>query len=64
MRMELAKLADGLGMKPRDGKGKIPAIGDPEARKEPYEKYMYDNYYSIGTDDDPYSGRRLNKMLS
>jgi hypothetical protein len=26
-------------------------------------KYMYDNYYSIGTDDDPYSGRRLNKNV-
>jgi hypothetical protein len=27
MRMELAKLADGLGMKPGDGgKGKIPAV--------------------------------------
>jgi hypothetical protein len=24
---------------------------------------MYDNYYSIGTDDDPYSGRRLNKNV-
>jgi hypothetical protein len=28
-----------------------------------YDKYMYDNYYSIGTDDDPYSGRRLNKNV-
>jgi hypothetical protein len=27
-----------------------------------YDKYMYDNYYSIGTDD-PYSGRRLNKNV-
>jgi hypothetical protein len=24
---------------------------------------MYDNYYSIGTDDDPYAGRRLNKNV-
>jgi gliding motility-associated lipoprotein GldK len=24
---------------------------------------MYDNYYSIGTDDDPYAGRRLNKKV-
>jgi hypothetical protein len=23
---------------------------------------MYDNYYSIGTDDDPYSGRRLKNV--
>jgi hypothetical protein len=54
MRMELAKLADGLGMKPRDGKGKIPAIGFPKPKRD-IKMYMYDNYYSIGTDDDPYS---------
>jgi gliding motility-associated lipoprotein GldK len=24
---------------------------------------MYDNYYSIGTDEDPYAGRRLNKKV-
>jgi hypothetical protein len=27
-----------------------------------YDKYMYDNYY-IGTDDDMYAGRRLNKKM-
>jgi hypothetical protein len=26
-----------------------------------YDKYMYDNYYSIGTADDPYAGRKLNR---
>ena len=27
----------------------------------PYDKYMYENYYSVGTDDDIYAGRKLNK---
>jgi hypothetical protein len=26
-----------------------------------YDKYMYDNYYSVGTADDQYAGRKLNK---
>jgi len=29
----------------------------------PYDKYMYENYYSIGSDDDPYAGRKLNKKV-
>jgi hypothetical protein len=49
--MELAKLADGLGMKPEMvGKGKNWRIGDfafndsdPE-KMTAYDKYMYDNY--------------------
>jgi hypothetical protein len=69
MRMELAKLADGLGMKPemvreRENSGSRWFCfndSDPE-KMTAYDKYMYDNYYSIGTDDDPYSGRRLKKM--
>ena len=28
-----------------------------------YAKYMYDNYYSIGTAEDPYAGRKLNKKI-
>jgi hypothetical protein len=28
-----------------------------------YDKYMYDNYYSIGTADDPYAGRKLNRKV-
>ncbi len=35
---------------------------DP-AKMTPYEKYMYDNYYSVGTDKDPYVGRKLNKKV-
>jgi gliding motility-associated lipoprotein GldK len=28
-----------------------------------YDKYMYENYYSVGTADDPYAGRKLNKKV-
>ncbi len=76
MRVRLAILADETGQKPSDGKdkgkgkGKVAgSIGDfafndadPE-KMTAYDKYMYDNYYSIGTDDDPYAGRKLNKKI-
>ena len=74
MRVRLAILADESGIKPGDaktkGKGKNSgSIGDfafndqdPE-KMTAYDKYMYDNYYSIGTDDDPYAGRKLNKKV-
>jgi len=35
---------------------------DP-AKMTPYDKYMYENYYSVGTDDDMYAGRKLNKKV-
>lgn len=72
MRVRLAILADESGIKPGDGAGKGKNAGsigdfafndaDPE-KMTAYDKYMYDNYYSIGTDDDPYAGRRLNKKV-
>lgn len=74
MRIRLAILAEETGQKPSDvkdkGKGKSAgSIGDfafndadPE-KMTAYDKYMYDNYYSIGTDDDPYAGRKLNKKI-
>ena len=76
MRVRLAILADETGIKPGDaagkGKGKGKATGsigdfafndaDPE-KMTAYDKYMYDNYYSIGTDDDPYAGRKLNRKV-
>jgi gliding motility-associated lipoprotein GldK len=70
MRMRLAILADLNGIKPGDGKGKnAGSIGDfafndadPE-KMTAYDKYMYDNYYSIGTADDPYAGRKLNRKV-
>lgn len=70
MRTRLAILADMNGIKPGDGKGKKGgSIGDfafndadPE-KMTAYDKYMYDNYYSIGTADDEYAGRKLNKKV-
>lgn len=35
---------------------------DP-ATMTPYDKYMYENYYSLGTEEDPYAGRRLNRKV-
>ncbi|TDD93758.1 T9SS ring complex lipoprotein PorK/GldK [Flavobacterium cellulosilyticum] len=72
MRVRLAVLAEETGSKPGDGKGKGKKAGsigdfafndqDPE-KMTAYDKYMYDNYYSIGTDDDPYAGRKLNHKV-
>ena len=28
-----------------------------------YDKYMYENYYSVGSDDDAYAGRKLNRKV-
>ena len=74
MRVRLAILADESGIKPgtANGKGKgknAGSIGDfafndqDPAKMTAYDKYMYDNYYSIGTDDDPYAGRKLNHKV-
>ena len=72
MRVRLAILADESGIKAGETKGKGKNAGsigdyafndsDPE-KMTAYDKYMYDNYYSIGTDDDQYAGRRLNKKV-
>lgn len=74
MRVRLAILADESGIKPGSGgsKGKGKSAGsigdfafndaDPE-KMTAYDKYMYDNYYSIGTDDDPYAGRKINHKV-
>lgn len=64
VRMRLAILADELGMVA--GSGGIGEYAfkdtDPE-NMSAYDKYMYENYYSLGSDDDPYSGRRLNRKV-
>ena len=70
IRVKLAILADSYGLTASSGKGsKGGSIGDyafndsdPD-KMSVYDKYMNDNYYSIGTDDDPYAGRRLNKKI-
>jgi gliding motility-associated lipoprotein GldK len=74
IRVRLAILAEESGIKPgagaTNGKGKSSgSIGDfafndqdPE-KMTVYDKYMYDNYYSIGTAEDPYAGRKLNRKV-
>ncbi len=69
VRIKLAIQADEMGKKSSGGKGgaKGGSIGDfafadtDPAKQSPYDKYMYENYYSVGTKDDPYAGRRLNR---
>ncbi len=64
IRTRLAILADEMGQKP-GGEGGIgeyafkDQVGEGE-EQSPYDKYMYENYYSIGDADDPYAGRKLN----
>ena len=71
IRMRLAILADLNGQKANtNGKGKNSgSIGDfafndtDPAKMTAYEKYMYDNYYSVGTGDNEYAGRKLNTKV-
>ena len=75
IRVRLAILADEVGQTAgsggKGGKGgkNAGSIGDfafndtDPAKMTPYDKYMYENYYSVGTDDDPYAGRRLNRKV-
>ena len=71
IRLRLAILAEDSGQSAAtDGKGKGKNTGsiadyafndsDPE-KMTAYDKYMYDNYYSIGTDKDPNAYKRLNR---
>jgi gliding motility-associated lipoprotein GldK len=71
IRLRLAILAEDSGQgAATDGKGKGKNSGsiadysfkdsDPE-KMTAYDKYMYDNYYSIGTDKDANAFKRLNK---
>ena len=72
MRVRLAIMADGT-TNPGTGKGKAVSISDfayndfdekntkKSKNNNVYEKYMYDNYYSIGTKEDPNAYRKLNK---
>ena len=72
MRVRLAIMAEESGQKPgaTNAKGKnAGSIGDfafndsdPE-KMTAYDKYMYDNYYSIGTADNEYANRKLNKKV-
>ncbi|HSD08837.1 gliding motility lipoprotein GldK [Flavobacterium sp.] len=69
IRLRLAILAEESGQSaPADGKGKNTgsiadyAFNDSNPEKmTAYDKYMYDNYYSVGTDKDPNAYKRLNR---
>lgn len=64
IRTRLAILADEMGQKAGSGGIGEFAFDDADpSTMSPYDKYMYENYYSIGTDDDPYAGRKLNKKV-
>ncbi|MGZ9676673.1 T9SS ring complex lipoprotein PorK/GldK [Flavobacterium sp. GNP001] len=72
MRVRLAIMADmnGQTATASTGRGKnAGSIGDfafndsDPAKMTAYDKYMYDNYYSIGTEDDQYAGRKLNRKV-
>jgi gliding motility-associated lipoprotein GldK len=64
IRTRLAILADEVGQTGGEGKeGGIAqfAFADQDTvNQSAYDKYMYENYYSVGTGDDPYAGRKLN----
>ncbi len=72
VRTRLAILADELGEK-NDPKSKSSKKGGSIAdyafvdadttNMSVYDKYMYDNYYSVGTGDDPYAGRKINNKI-
>ncbi|HBK83963.1 MAG TPA: gliding motility lipoprotein GldK, partial [Flavobacterium sp.] len=64
IRTRLAILADEMGQKPGSGGIGEFAFDDADpSTMTPYDKYMYENYYSIGTEDDPYAGRKLNRKV-
>ncbi|WP_310555026.1 gliding motility lipoprotein GldK [Flavobacterium sp.] len=71
VRTRLATSADELGQKNEDGKSsKGGSIADyafvdaDTTNMSVYDKYMYDNYFSVGTGDDPNAGRKLNKKVA
>ena len=73
IRVRLAILADEVGGGGTAGAAKggksSGSVGDfafndaDPAKMTAYDKYMYENYYSVGTDDDPYAGRKLNRKV-
>jgi gliding motility-associated lipoprotein GldK len=70
IRVRLAILAEDSGQKAAACKGKnAGSIGDfafndsDPTKMTAYDKYMYDNYYSVGTEKDPYATRKLNRKV-
>ncbi len=64
-RTRLAIMADEMGQTPGSGGiGEFAFLdGGDTSNMSPYDKYMYENYYSLGLDDDLYYGRKLNKKV-
>ncbi|MDM1497240.1 gliding motility lipoprotein GldK [Myroides odoratimimus] len=66
VRTKLAIAADEMGVAKESGGIGAYAFVDAEEdleRMTPYQRYMYENYYSLQVSDDIYSGRRLNKKV-
>jgi gliding motility-associated lipoprotein GldK len=75
IRTLLAIMADEQGLtagkngKTATGGGKNGSIGDyafkdtDPTKMTPYDKYMFENYYSVGSKDDPFAGRKLNNKI-
>lgn len=68
IRTRLAIMAEDMGQK-AGANSKGGSIGDfafkdtDPQKMTAYDKYMYENYYSVGTDKDPYANRKLNKKI-
>ncbi|MEC4114489.1 gliding motility lipoprotein GldK [Myroides pelagicus] len=65
-RTKLAVMADDMGMGADAGGIGQYAFLDSEENLDkmtPYQRYMYDNYYSMDMSEDIYAGRRLNKKI-
>jgi gliding motility-associated lipoprotein GldK len=62
IRTKLAISAAEVGKSAKDkGIGSYAFLEADPAKLSAYEKYMYENYYSIGTTDDPYAARKLDR---
>ncbi|WP_372473711.1 gliding motility lipoprotein GldK [Capnocytophaga sp. ARDL2] len=68
IRTRLAIMAEEMGMDPSAGGiGQFAFLPEQDpsmnSNQSAYDKYMYDNYYSMAMDADEYAGRRLNKKV-
>jgi len=64
IRMRLAIMAEEMGQTAGSGGIGDFAFDDTDpATMSAYDKYMYENYYSLGSGDDPYAGRKLNSKI-
>jgi len=62
IRTKLAIAAAEVGKSAKDkGIGSYAFLEADPAKLSAYEKYMYENYYSVGTSDDPYAARKLDR---